>query len=240
VAIVNAAFARAVFRGRAALGATIATDLIKAPMSIVGVAADVSPGGEPDRPAVYVSMDQLGISGGSLLVRTQGDAGRIVSELRARMKAVAPSLARDRIHVLADDLAEQRAAARFATQLVGTFAVLALALAAIGVYGLVSGEVTARSRELAIRTALGATQPEIISIALRSTALASLAGVLSGSIAAVAARRAIRSSVEVAAGAGLTAVLAAAIVLAVVALTAALLAVSRITRADPNLAFRSR
>ena len=76
VAIVNAAFVRDILRGGRAVGVRLTTDTMKGRLTIVGVVANVTPAGEADRPALYAPVDQVGIGGGSLLVRTDGDPSK--------------------------------------------------------------------------------------------------------------------------------------------------------------------
>jgi putative ABC transport system permease protein len=123
-----------------------------------------------------VTLDQIEVPGGALLIRTAGDPHAIVPELMARLKTDAPALARDRIHFVADDLAEGRAATRFNVQVVSSFAALAVLLAAIGVYGLTAGEVASRRQELAVRIALGATRRQVLATVIRPSAARSASG----------------------------------------------------------------
>ena len=156
VTVVNAAFVRDMMAGRAPLGAALTSELTDRPLNVVGVARDISPGGEADRPALYVSCEQIRAGGGLLLVRTDGPPASLATALTERLRGVAPAMARDRIYPVADVLARGRAVTRFSTQLASGFAAIALTLAALGVYGLVSAEIGSRWRELAIRLALGA------------------------------------------------------------------------------------
>ena len=170
VAIVNAAFVRDVLNGRAALATRVTTPLIDGPMAVVGVVGDVTPAGEPDRPALYVPVDQIAIGAGYLVVRTDGDPRSTMAALTARLRAVAPSLALDRTRRVAEALEQSRGVTRFAMQLANLFAALAVVLAMIGIYGLTAGEVTARWRELAVRLALGASRRDAFWTVLRPCA----------------------------------------------------------------------
>jgi len=129
------------------------------------------------------------MAGGSLLVRTDDDLQSVVPAPRARLRAVAPALALDRITRVAETLEAARAVTRFNTQLASAFAALALLLSAIGVYGLTAGEVAGRWRELAIRLALGASRREAAWAAIRPGAVALAVGVTIGIAAALGAGR---------------------------------------------------
>ena len=187
VAIVNAAFVRDVLGGGAALGARLTTPLVKVPLVVVGTVPDITPGGESDRPALYVAADQIPIGGGFLIVRVQGDPRAALSVVASRVREVAPQLPVDRVRPLADVLEPGRALTRFSTRLVTTFAVLALLLSAIGVYGLTAGEVALRWREIAVRIALGASHRSVLLTVLRPSAGVIVAGSAAGIVGALAA-----------------------------------------------------
>jgi putative ABC transport system permease protein len=240
VAIVNSAFARERLGGRPALGVTLTTSLVSRPISIVGLVGDVTPGGAPDRPAVYLPVDQLPIGTGALLVRidTDREPRTVVPALVARMRAVAPGLALDRITDLAETLDAGAAVTRFNARLLSAFALLALLLAAIGLYGLTAGEVSARWRELAVRLALGATHRQALATVLRAGLVALAAGVLTGVAIAVAAARWIASLLHGVDPADPLTLALVPLLLAIVGTTAATLAAVRVLRADPAATLR--
>ena len=239
VAIVNAAFVRDVLRGERAIGLHVLTDVADAALSIVGVVADVSPAGESDRAAVYVPIDQVPIAGGSLLVRTVGEPRQVVPALTTRLRMVAPALARDRIHVLADDLQAGRALARFNTQLVSAFAGLALLLSAIGIYGLTAGEVAARWRELAVRLALGARHRDALWRAMRPGASSIVVGVIVGLGIALAAGRSMSALLHGIEPWDPVTLVSVPAILMGVGLLAMALAAARVLRADPAVTLRN-
>jgi putative ABC transport system permease protein len=238
VAIVNATFVRDVLRGRSAVGARLTTDLIEGPVTIVGVAADVTPSGQVDRPALYLPIDQIGIGGGVLLVRTDGNPRSVVPALTTRIRAIAPTLALDRIQAVADTLAAGRADARFTTELVSGFAGLALLLSAIGVYGLTADEAVARSRELAVRIALGATRGEALWTVMRPGAAALVAGAVVGFALSIGAGRWMTALLHGIQPSDPATLLVAPVLLAVVGLVAASLAAAKVLRTDPAESLR--
>jgi putative ABC transport system permease protein len=238
VAIVNASFVRDVLGGGEAVGTKLAIDLVNRPIAVVGIVADVTPGGQRDRPALYVPMEQILVPGGSLLVRTDGDPQAVVPALSARLRAVAPALARDRIRRVSDTLAVGRAVTRFSTQLASAFAVLALLLASIGLYGLTAGEVAARWRELAVRIALGAPRGEVLWTVLRPGARALGAGVVLGVAVTLGAGRWMAALLHGVTPADPQTLLLVPAFLVAVGLAAASLAALRALRADPATTLR--
>lgn len=239
VAIVNTSFVRDVLGGRPALGMRLATSLVDEPLSVIGVAGDVTPAGEADRPAVYVPVEQSPIGEGHVLVRTQSDPRSVLPALIARLRRIAPDLPLDRVGRVAEALEESRAVTRFVTQLAATFAGLALLLAMIGVYGLTAGDVSARWNELAIRLALGASHRDVLWTVIRPCAAVLGAGTVLGTAGAVGAGRGLASLLQGVSPADLPTLVAAPFLLAGVGILAAIAAAGRVLKADPAVTLRS-
>jgi putative ABC transport system permease protein len=233
VAIVNAAFVREFAGGVLPVGAKLTAEIASAPLTVVAVAADITPAGERDRPAVYVLCEQVRAGAGFLMVRTGGRPAAAMTGLSERLRQVAPALARDRIHVVADDLARGRAVERFSTQMASAFAILALGLAAVGLYGLTADELGRRQREIAIRLAVGGTRTAASWGVMRPTGLALVAGAVLGLGGALIAARWMRGLLHGVGPADPAALAAAPALFAVVAAVAFVTAASRIRRANP-------
>lgn len=156
------------------------------PATIVGVADDVRQEGveAPDQPEMYVSMAQLtGASLGSnsiVIIRTAGDPVAYVETLRSVAKEIDPSIALDGVMALEERVAQSVSKPRVYAVLLGGFAVFALLIAGAGLFGVLSFSVTQRSRELAVRSALGATRAGVVVTALRQIGVAILAGLALG------------------------------------------------------------
>jgi putative ABC transport system permease protein len=238
VALVNAAFVRDVLEDADGLGLRLTPTLVDAPLTVVGIVGDVTPAGTADRPALYVPIDQFGIGGGNLLVRTDRDPAAIVPELTAWLRSVAPALALDRVRPVADSLEAGRAVTRFNTQIAAAFSGLALLLAAIGVYGLTAGEVTARWRELAVRLALGATRREALWSVMRPSAALLIAGLSLGVVASLALGPWLASRVQGIETTDVPAYLIAPTLLGAIGLAATALAAQRVLGADPAATLR--
>lgn len=239
VAIVNTSFVRDLLSGRSAAGMRLTTSFVKEPISIVGVAGDVTPAGEADRPAIYVPVEQSPIGEGHVLVRTAGDPRSLIPALITRLHRVAPDLPLDRVGRVAEALEESRAVTRFVTQLAGMFAGLALLLAMIGVYGLTAGDVSARWNELAIRLALGASRRNALWTVIRPCAAVLAAGTVLGTAGALGAGRGLSFLLHGVSPADLGTLVGAPLLLASVGLLAAMTAARRVLRADPAVTLRS-
>lgn len=237
VAIVNRAFLRAL--PTIAVGERLTTDLGKELLTIVGVVADVTPAGEPDRPAFYVSVAQYPIGGGTLLIRTRSDPRTIIPGLIVRLRGLLPGLSIDRVHRVAESLEAGRAVIRFTTLLATTFAGLALLLSAIGIYGLVAGEVSARWRELAVRLAVGASHRDALWTVIRPCAAILSGGVAIGVLGALSVGPALQSLLHGVTPADTYALAFAPALLGLVGMIPAVLAAARVLRADPALTLRS-
>jgi ABC-type antimicrobial peptide transport system permease subunit len=203
------------------------------------VVSDVTPAGEADSPALYVSFEQFSINAGSLLVRITGDPAAVIPSLVSGLRAAAPGLPLDRIQTLNDALAAGRAAARFSALLASSFGLLAIALALIGIYGLSAIEVASRRREAGVRLALGATRGELLWDVMAPTARALLIAMTLGLVAAAAAAIAMRSLLEGVQPLDPIAFVVLPSLLGVVGVLAALMAGWPLLRVDPSAALRS-
>jgi putative ABC transport system permease protein len=240
VAIVNRAFLRSSPGGAIVVGEKLTTSFGKEPLTIVGVVGDVTPTGEADRPAVYVPIDQSPIGGGYLLIRARNDPRPIIPLLAARLRSAVPELAMDRIQRVAETLEAGRAVTRFITLLAATFAGLALLLSAIGVYGLVSGEVSARWRELAVRLAVGASHGDVLWSVIRPCAAILGGAAAIGILGALSAGPALQSLLHGVQPADPYTLAFAPALLGLTGMVAAILASARVLRADPAATLRNQ
>jgi predicted permease len=164
------------------------------PHEIVGVVSDVKQDAMTEgMPTLYVSEEQHQINGGAFVIRTTGDAAEalktvkeIVASLDPRVPVISPRSMND---VLSTLVRRQNVA----MTLVGMFAVLALLLAGLGVYGVMAYSVAARTREFGIRSALGASRLSILGLVLRDGLATTLAGLAAGVAIAAAMSRLVAS-----------------------------------------------
>lgn len=198
VAIVNEALVRRHFAGRDPIGQRIrfaGMDRVNPWLTIVGVVGDVRfrDLAVEALPEVFVDFRQLpSRTQNSVTTAVRVSAGfpleRVVAELRDGWRGLAPDVPMD-VSQMTTLVERSTAGRRFTMTVVGVFGLMALALAAMGVYGILSYAVAQRSREIGIRMALGASSGSVISLVLRSVTAAVGGGVLLGVLAAVALTR---------------------------------------------------
>jgi len=241
VAIVNEAFVRKWFPNESPIGKRVeflwgTTGL----QTIVGVVADVREGSlrQPGQPAMYVPLDQRPADALSLVVRTSTDAAAVPRIIRATVKAIDPRLPVIDIRTFDDIIATDVAGPRLTTTILIVFAGVALLLAGIGLYGVVSYAVAQRIHEFGIRAALGAQRTDLMNLVWRQSASLFGVGALVGSAAAVAVGRFVAGELFGVAPTDAFTFAAVAVVLGAVTFIAASLPARRATRVDPLEALR--
>ena len=160
VAVVNQTFARQLWPGLDPIGLRVAGDQPDATvMEVVGVVRDVPPfrAGTPPAAEIWWSFDQSPRWGAYLVVRTAGQPHTATQVIRERLAEAAPGLRVGGFRTMPELISTRLVSPRFSLLLIGFFAVLALLMAVVGLYGLVSFLVTLRMREMAVRLALGAS-----------------------------------------------------------------------------------
>jgi ABC-type antimicrobial peptide transport system permease subunit len=173
-----------------------------------------------------------------LVVRASGDPGALAPAIRERIRQVDPDVPASGVQTMNARVSASVARPRLHTILLGAFAGLALLLAAVGIYGVMSDAAERRTREIGIRMAVGAGSPAILGLFLRQGLAMVLVGVAAGLLGAFALTRAMQtllfevSPTDPLVFAGIT------LVLATVALVAAWVPARRATRLDPLVALR--
>ncbi len=174
----------------------------------------------------------------SLVVRARGDAAALTPAIRKAIWSVDKDQPIVRVATMDDLLAATAAERRFAMILFETFGLVALVLAAIGIYGVLSGSVTERTREIGVRLALGAQRRDVLGLILRQGLRLTLSGVGIGLLAAWAVTRLLTKLLYSVSATDPLTFGGVALLLFVVALLACYLPARRATKVDPLVALR--
>ena len=241
VIIINETMARRMFPDEDPVGKRIRSwrdeNLLR---EIVGVVQDVRYYGLGDklRGLVYIPHTQNTWRSMLLTVRTTGDPANLIGSIRDQIWTVDKDIAIANPKTMNETLAESVASQRFSTLLLAVFAALALALAAVGIYSVLSYSVTQRAHEIGIRMALGARAGDVIKLVVAHGMKLTLTGVGIGLALAFALTRLMKSLLyEVSAADPLTFIVIP-LLLAGVALGASFIPARRATRVDPMVALR--
>jgi putative ABC transport system permease protein len=209
------------------------------PLEIVGVVKDVRNDNlwKPEAD-IYVPFEQKPASSAFLVVRTAAQPLDVVGAVREAVKSLDKEQPVNRVQTLDDMVAETYGAIRFPMTLLWIFSALALVLSAVGIFGVMSYTVSRRTKELAIRMALGASESEMLGLVLQEAFSITLVGVALGLAGALLLSRVMAGYVY-----GVTArdpltFAATAVLLGVVSLLATYLPARRAARVDPTVALR--
>jgi putative ABC transport system permease protein len=162
---------------------------------VVGVVGDIRHYGldQDVEPEIYYPNYQCTWRWGSLVVRTTGDPLLLVQSIRRELRNIDPDLAVGKVRTLEQILSDSVAKPLFTTTLMLIFALIALAVASIGVYGTVAYSVGQRTHELSVRMAVGAGRREVFRLVLREGVLLGLTGLVTGLIGALVLTRLMKS-----------------------------------------------
>ena len=239
VAIISESLARQVWPDGNALGHRITWGGDDAPMSIIGIVKDVKLSLTAEvKPHVYIPYSQIHIAPYEMVIRTKTDAPALAAAVRSEVWAIDKDLPVSNIRTMEQILSGSIARPRFNLLLLGIFAALAMVLAAVGIYGVMSYTVTQNTREIGIRMALGARPGDVLKFVVGQGLALTFIGVGIGIAAAFALTRLMENLLfEVTATDPATFVLYSAI-LTGVALVACFVPARRATKVDPMVALR--
>jgi putative ABC transport system permease protein len=243
VAILSESMARYYFKQQTPIGRRVSWKLFNGnwspPAEVVGVAADSRADGINQNPihTLYQPDTQAGAQS-TLLVRTAGSPDRLAPRVVETIRQLDPNRPIDHVQTLEEIRDETIAPQRLNATLIGLFAVLALAIATVGVAGVLAFSVSQRTNELGIRLALGAQRGTILRMILGEGATMALAGLVLGGLAAVPLSRLLSGLLFGVEPVDPPTIALAAVLLVAVALVAAWLPARRATAVDPMTALR--
>jgi len=194
--------------------------------------------GYPDPPVAYVPLAQAPSAELKIVVRTHGTPSSVMPAIREAIHAVDPNLPLGDVQTMEQVRNRALSGASRPAGLIGAFALIAILLAATGLYGVVSHSVTQRRREIGIRIALGAPLNNVLSHVLRNALSMVLAGLAFGLIGAFAVTRVMKSLLFEVSPLDPIALAAACLSMMLIGLMASYLPANRATRVDPATTLR--
>jgi putative ABC transport system permease protein len=240
VLVVNETMARRYWPGRSPLGELVYTEGFEsAPYQVVGVSRDhkVRSVGEEPRPLLHAPTERSRAM--ALAVRTNVPAEQALPMLRAAILALEPDIVFGDDAPAAEVVATTTAPTRIGALLLGAFGVLALVLAAVGLYGVIAYSVTMRTRELGVRMALGARPADILRLVLGQGARLAAVGIGAGAVLAALVARVLGALLYGVSALDPVAYAVAATILLAVAALATLVPALGASRVDPLRALRA-
>lgn len=243
VAIINETLVRGFWPGENPIGKHL---MIGAPrpgapwLTVVGVVADVRSAG-PELtpiPQIYASHLQNPLRSMTLVVRSVSDPKVVISAVRSEVLALDRNLPVYGVSTMEQVLSDSLSPRRYTLVLLGTFAVLSLVLAAVGLYGAISYWVAQRTHEIGVRMALGARRGDVLRLVLRQAMILTAIGVGGGLVGALAVTRVLSSLLFGVKPTDPATFVAVPILLTGVALLASYIPARRATKVDPIVALR--
>jgi predicted permease len=241
VLIVNETFVARHFGGGDALGKRLSLDGAQGPWrEIVGVVRDSKyiTLGEAPTPFAYAPLSQNHETGMTLLVRTRGEPASVAAAVRQAVQSLERNLPVTNVRTMSELIGNALYAPRMGAMLIAVFGLLALLLAAVGLYGVMAYAVSQRTREIGIRMALGAQASDVRRLILREGMTLVLIGTVFGLMVALAATRLLVSFLYGISPLDTLTFVATASVLATVAFIANIIPARRATKVDPMIALR--
>jgi putative ABC transport system permease protein len=241
VGIVNQAFAQRYFGGNDAIGKHVGFGCKKELCrTIVGIVGNIRQESLTDEavPELYVPATQMPLNSMTLLVHTSVDPLSVANTVRGQVLAIDPNEPIYDIRTIDQRVREALSVSRALMFLFSAFAVLALILAAVGIYGLVSYSVSQRTHEIGIRIALGAQRRHVLRLILRTGVTLALSGIVIGVAGAIALTRFLTSLLYGVTATDTRTFVIVSVGLFAIAVAACLIPARRATRVEPLIALR--
>jgi putative ABC transport system permease protein len=247
VVVVNQAMARRHFPNENPIGQRVYLQRQPDPWEIVGVVADVrqmGPAAEAKPQAFVASVQWPGMAPGLRFMqyyaaRVERNPRSLTPHLRTIVRNLDPAAAVYHVTPMADLVANAVSRPRLYAAIGSTFSVIALLMAAVGVYGTVAYQVAARTREIGVRMALGASRRAVLGLVMRDSAILTVTGVTIGSVAGLWSVRVLESLVFGPARANAVTLAVVILVLGTVASAATIIPARRALAVDPLLTLRN-
>jgi len=238
VAIINETAARQIWPNEDPIGKRFTFFRDKEPSQVIGIARDSTYNalGEAPRPYMYVPLIQNPNAAITVFFRTQGDPRSALSSVRAQIQAMDRNLPITNVWAIGEVISQSLWASSFGASLLTVFAMIAMALCAVGIYGVVGYSVGQRIREFGIRLALGAQPRDVLLMVLKQSALIMAAGLALGLVGAFFLARLIVTFLYGVNTNSPLAFLAMALVLAAVGVFASYIPARRAAKVDPMVA----
>ena len=239
VVIINRALAERYWPNESALGKRIRVPFTTPAIStIVGIVGDLRHRGldQPAKPEFYVPLAQVPYSSVILAVRSSQDPRGLTSAIRREVQAIDPAQPIAHVRTLEQVVADSIAPRKLSVVLLAVFAGVALVLAAVGIYGVMSFLVVQRTHEIGVRMALGAQRSDVLRLVIFQAGALIAAGTLLGLIVALLSTSVLRSALYGTSALDLATFLVVTLTLTLVAFLASYIPARRATRADPMIA----
>jgi putative ABC transport system permease protein len=238
VAIINETAARQIWPNEDPIGKRFTFFRDTEPTRVIGVVRDsvYNTLGEEPRPYMYVPLLQIPSPAMTVFFRTQGDPRSSLNSVRAQIQAMDRNLPITNVWPIGEVISQSLWASSFGASLLTVFAMIAVALCAVGIYGVVGYSVGQRIREFGIRLALGAQPRDVLLMVLKQSAMIMAAGLIAGLVAAFFLARLIVTFLYGVNTNSPLAFLAMALVLAAVGVFASYIPARRAARVDPMVA----
>ena len=242
VAIVSQLYAQRYFSGEDPIGQRVsfAWDM-KGSQEIIGIVADVRHEGldKSPEPTIYVNYEQRPASAFSVVVKSHAAPQHVAGDVREAARAVDASRPLDTVRTVNEIIDAAVGPRRLALQVIGVFALMALVLAVVGVYGVASYSAQQRTKEIGLRVALGAQTIDVVKLVMRRNLILTVIGVSAGLAGSIAVREIIEAYLFAVSSTDAHTFLIASALLGGVALTASYLPIRRALRMGPTKALQS-